>query len=250
MFLLLRSLRRITIPTRVVKTLPFSREAAVSQGIISFPARLPSSQSQQRFMTTPSAERTLQAGLQNVRHDKWGWLIYRTTYADDGLWARLHKAIHEQSHRAITESDAPEIADSLEWTFVQDKRTLEGATRAELRSRFRAWASEAVVAENPRAAGAEPLYRRPAAQLTPRYRYFIQVDEEALREGHLNLVKADWEPDPEDHVGDYDAIEGYTGEDVGWFKMSSTMLGADLWGAINDETWHVYYRRPPGVLVS
>lgn len=109
------------------------------------------------------------------------------------------------------------------------------------------------MAENPRAGEAVPIYRRSGAQMTPRYSYFIQVEEEALRENYVNLVKADWKPDLEDEKGnrDAEAIEGYTGEeDIGWFRVSPAMLGAYLWDSINDESWHVHYRRPPAVLLS
>lgn len=124
------------------------------------------------------------------------------------------------------------------------------------------WAAEAVEAENPRAVDAAPFYRHPRVQQIPRYTYFIQVDEEALRSevdadlqvhmgsGHVNFVKAKWKPDPEDDGGGYEPVEGHTGEDVGWFKIAPDMLGAYLWDALNDETWHVYYKRSPGILYS
>lgn len=71
------------------------------------------------------------------------------------------------------------------------------------------------------------------------------MDEEALREGHINFVEANWEADPEDDNGDYEAVDGYTGEDVGWFMMCPSMLGTFLWEAVGVNTW-----RPPDVLYS
>ena len=62
---------------------------------------------------------------QNENHDKWGWVIYRTTYDDDEGWTCFKQLITQQSLTNIAESKAPEIADSLEWMFVEDRATLD-----------------------------------------------------------------------------------------------------------------------------
>jgi hypothetical protein len=91
-----------------------------------------------------SPEQVISKSLKNEKHDKWGWIIYRTTYDDDEGWTRFKQLITQQSFANIAESDAPEIADSLQWMFVEDRATLDGATKDHLRSRFQQWASDAV----------------------------------------------------------------------------------------------------------
>lgn len=65
-----------------------------------------------------------------MRHDKRGFLIYRCTYAaDDAAWDRFKQIIKERSHQHIVESDVPEVVNSPEWTFVEDRTTWEGASK-------------------------------------------------------------------------------------------------------------------------
>jgi len=86
-------------------------------------------------MSLPSPQRVIFDCLKNDKHDKWGWVIYRCTYDDDEGWTRFKQFIIQQSRANITESDTPELADSLEWTFVEDRATLDGASKDQLRSR-------------------------------------------------------------------------------------------------------------------
>jgi hypothetical protein len=49
-----------------------------------------------------------------LKHNKWGWLIYRSTYDDDEAWTRLKQTLTQQSRHIIAASDTPELADSQE----------------------------------------------------------------------------------------------------------------------------------------
>lgn len=61
--------------------------------------------------------------------DKWGWVIYRSSYGDEPAWDRFYEIINPRSRQYVVDSDIPEYAKSLEWTFVEDQRTLEGVPR-------------------------------------------------------------------------------------------------------------------------
>jgi hypothetical protein len=219
-------------------------------------------------MDLPSPQRVISECLKNEKHDKWGWVIYRTTYDDDEGWTRFKQLITQQSLANIAESDAPEIADSLEWMFVEDRATLNGATKDHLRSRFKQWASDAVKTEQPRVED----YRF-ATLGNPRYTYFIDVDEGAMKSvvydalqppekdfdgvGYVNFVDGRWKPlseltsnigqvdEGEDEV--HEAIEGCTEENVGWMKITSRMVGADFYEAMMgySDVWYLKYQRPP-----
>jgi hypothetical protein len=84
----------------------------------------------------PSPESQILNMLKESQHDKWGFVIYRCTYQNDQDWDRFKRLVHDRANEAIAESDTPEIADSLEWTFVEDRATLGGASRAQLREHF------------------------------------------------------------------------------------------------------------------
>jgi hypothetical protein len=91
-----------------------------------------------------------------------------TTYDDDEGWTRFKQFIIQRSRADIAESDAPEIAGSLEWTFVEDRTTLDGASKDHLRSSFKQWASEAPKTEKPRVED-----HRFGTHGIPPYAYFI-----------------------------------------------------------------------------
>lgn len=212
-----------------------------------------------------SPERMILNTLKQSKHDKWGFVIYRCTYEDDEGWELFKHLLHERTQKTIQRSDAPEVAHSLEWTFVEDRAALEDASRSRLRDRFNRWADLAFVTEQPRAhAEAQecPLFG------VPRYNYFIQVDEEALKsvlaaprrdshgEGFVNLVDSRWKPlgsryprQEDDEV--FEPIGGCTEENVGWMRVAARMIDTFLYEAAIDfpgGVWYVFYQRPPEVL--
>lgn len=216
--------------------------------------------------TLPSEERQILDRLCQDKHDKWGWVVYRCTYSDDEGWNRFKDIITQRLHRSIANSDTPEIGDSLMWTFIEDRNTLDNAFKDQLRVHFRDWAAKAFDAENPRRE--QRLY---GTIFCARYKYFIQIDEDALRsvvydapqategdpygEGYVNFVKADWEPTSEDipeedkDLEPYEPIEGCHDEDVGWMKLMSTQLTPTLYNAMSgfSQEWYGYYKRPPEI---
>ncbi len=154
----------------------------------------------------------------------------------------------------------PEVANSLEWTFVSDPTTLDGASRDQLRRRFRAWAADAKRTEQPRAADHDKDWNGLRSQ---RYTYFVQVDEEALRSvvdadpsdhsdvGWVNLVRADEEMDFGRRPKEEEDVEEAEAEDEGWMMIAAHMLGPDFYDAIGQmpEGWYGFYSAPPGLVV-
>lgn len=146
----------------------------------------------------------------------------------------------------------PELANSLEWTFVSDRASLDGASRDQLRDHFRAWAAEAEKAEQSRGTIATDI----TAQ---RYGYFIQVDEEALRsvvdgdanhclgEGQVNIVRCgEFDLGPEAREGDREHVEVEDG-DEGWMVIAAHMVGPDFYDSIGQlpQDWWAFYTPPP-----
>ncbi|KAF7520297.1 hypothetical protein G7054_g12815 [Neopestalotiopsis clavispora] len=188
------------------------------------------------------------------QHDKWGWVIYRTAYGDDAAWERFKQFVMDNAARGIAQSTAPGIANTVEWTFVSDQETLDGASTGQLRARFRGWAAEAIRTENPRATG-KSLNKHFWAS---RYSFCIEVSEETLewvakvkspRDWELVWVKfiqADWEYDPEEDDGGYELIDGNTAHDVGWMLIESCNIAHWFYDIIgNGQYWYLYYNRPP-----
>ncbi|KXX75929.1 hypothetical protein MMYC01_207423 [Madurella mycetomatis] len=229
----------------------FSRPFALS-------ARLVSSLDQSRSIGVEwhelSPERQIEWLLSSVGDAKWGWVIYRCTYKPEleCHWESFRRLVEERTRESIAESDAPQIAEKLDWVFVKDP-ALERATRDELKRRFRAWAR----AENPSYDINNTPYCRGS-----RYKYFIQVDEDALRSvlddpndptnpanrvdlqgGHVNIVHAWQDPLPLEEATD-EFGEAVDNED--WMMIQASMIAPYFYVDLdNDESWYVHYSPPP-----
>jgi hypothetical protein len=137
---------------------------------------------------------------------KWGWVIYRCTYGDDAAWQRFVNELHDY-HKTLLrdELQAEDLIPSYDW-IVKEDPTLDGATKDEVRRRFRQFRTSLLEAEVP-----DDLEERKKQAILwewPRYNFCIHVGAEALesvlREGvayngntnpattsHVNLVRAD-----------------------------------------------------------
>ncbi|KAI3328438.1 hypothetical protein F4824DRAFT_493150 [Ustulina deusta] len=211
---------------------------------------LPSNQSSNEHPTTSigmewddlSAERKIQWLLSNPGDTKWGWVVYRTCYKPefDTAWEIVKSATEKRARQRIAQSDAPDIADKMDWVFVEDRASLEGVSREELKRRFRDWAR----AENPDWNIDEEKCSRGS-----RYMFFIQVDEPAL----LSVATgSDAYPAGEGIAGHpyvkiAAAAEGSSdGED--WMKIQIGTLNLDLYVELdNDEVWYTLYTPPDGI---
>lgn len=171
--------------------------------------------------------------------------------------------LHKQTQEDIQTCDAPEVFGSHEWTFVEERASLDAASRAQLRNRFNEWAAQAVTVEQP-----EMLTdNRHVASVhgVPRYNYFIQIDEEALRSmldrsedsylepRFVNFVDSRWKTFGRDSLEDvdddeqFDSIDGCTEENVGWMRVAPSRLDEEFY-MMDEVAWYVYYLRPPDVL--
>ncbi|BCR84336.1 uncharacterized protein ACHE_11738A [Aspergillus chevalieri] len=232
------------------------------------PGRTFSSSTSPRTASLESSERSILDYMNQNNYDKWGWVIYRCTYNDDEAWARFKDTVGHQTRQSIAKSKAPELGNKLELTFIENRGTLDNAPKDQLRAHFNTWAAKAVHTENP---------RRPRTLYDiygiPRYNYFVHVDEGALQSvvypglhsiGYVNLVKADWVPMSEQPAGgklcdeddyfeeeQYEPIDGCCEEDVGWMRLAVENLGAGFYDSMFclDDMWHVFYKRPPEVVL-
>ncbi|KAK1752212.1 hypothetical protein QBC47DRAFT_416688 [Echria macrotheca] len=205
-----------------------------------------------------SATKNILDTLHHFGHSKWGFVIYRTTYtpASDTAWARFTQLVTAQSNAEMSDPQVPaEVAAACEWTFVSDPETLDGASRDDLRRRFRAWAADAEISENPGGVARDRYGFR-----AQRYVYFVLVDEEVLRSigdgdgggglegGWVKFVRCE---EGEEEVGETEGEEGEGEEEEGWMHISADMLGPgwyDVMGNVPEEGWFVFWRPPPEVV--
>jgi hypothetical protein len=193
--------------------------------------------------------------LRYLKHDKWGWVIYRCTYGDDEAWAKFQKIINERSRKAMEELEFPhELASALEWTFLSDQSLFDGASRDQLRQHFHTWVTDAKISEQPRDVDGKNY------DVAARYQYFVYVDEAVLRAtidadlnnyavcGLVNFVRCwdidldpEWREEARNHTDQEDGDEG-------WMRIVGDMVGPCFYEVIggNTENWYAFYTPPPG----
>lgn len=136
---------------------------------------------------------------------KWGFVVYRCTYGDDERWAQFMARLN--THRdAVLRAfyHKPELVESYDWNVHEDP-SLEGATKDEVRRRFRQWVTTTSQMEIP--GGLEDFKKAAIMRENPRYNYCVHVDLDAMDSvmqqpagaigldcpvsGYVNLVRAD-----------------------------------------------------------
>lgn len=168
-----------------------------------------------------------EARIQQHGDHKWGWVIYRCSYAKefDGGWDDLKRRIARMRESIVTNSDAPGIAKTMDFIFVEDP-ALEGASVTELQRRFQAWAR----ADN-QTPGFDMDECTGSTTRGSRYEFFLRVDGESLWGGYIGLVRG-WPCDP----GSED-----------WMKIRVSSVGTELYEQLdNADVWYT----PPEFGVS
>ncbi|KAK3902815.1 hypothetical protein C8A05DRAFT_43834 [Staphylotrichum tortipilum] len=151
-----------------------------------------------------------EAKIQWCCEHKWGFVVYRCSYAKefDGGWDDLKRRIQRMREAIATQSDAPGIAERMDFVFVEDPAP-------------RAWAR----ADNP----AFDMDDTQIMTRGARYDFFLMVDGEGLWGGYIGLVQG-WPLAP----GEED-----------WMKIRTSSVGPELYYELgNPEVWYVYYRPP------
>ena len=164
-----------------------------------------------------------EAKIQWLGEDKWGWVIYRCSYAKefDGAWDNLKSRIQQGTRESIAKSGVHSIAETMDFVFIEDP-ALEGASVEELRCRFQAWARD----DNTTGFDMDDNTQGSRGS---RYEFFLKVDGEGLWNGYVGLVRA-WPDSP----GSED-----------WMKIRAGAVAPALYVQLdNPEVWYAYYTPP------
>lgn len=140
-----------------------------------------------------------------------------------------------------------DMMDSLGLTIIEDRSTFDDASTSFVREHFKQW-----VATAPNIKQGEGI----GPGQSQRYRYCIQVDDQALEsiiedenDGYVNLIQKDWEL----HTADArepaeDPIEDHTLHDIGWMFVDYQDVMVDMYYLLRVlHTWYLEYRRHPKV---
>lgn len=204
-------------------------------------------------------------------HRAWGFVIYRTSYDNDTDWAEFLRRLRFRMQDEMDFYNGQDILDLFQLTVFDDRALFNGSDTAAVRRHFRQWAETAYIDEQRPGTDAEQVEVRMG--LSPRYRYCLHVDAEALHSvvhlapppeqgdlsatGWVKLIDKNWVPRsehpmfrnrPRDHQI-YDTVGGITEEDVGWVKCPYHTAMVLMYVRLEDVNgWILNYRRPPAVV--
>jgi hypothetical protein len=160
------------------------------------------------------------------------------------------------------------MVEKFEPTFIEDKTKFDGASREDLRAHFQEWVADSFSAENPDA-DQTLLY---SDEPVPRYRYFFEIDEVALRScapgnsgsGRANFIDGFWASS--EHLSGQpnlftqkrtdkprtQAQDIEDNPDICWMIMDMAFFMdphfyASMSGSVNS-IWRFLYESPPAVV--
>lgn len=126
--------------------------------------------------------------IQNTGFRRWGFRIYRCTYDDEDAWNRYVGNLETKLRKGLEATGSDYMLTPYhEWTIVEDHEALDGASKADVRSRFRQW-SEARSVERDGPGADHKLIRQTG--LVARFEACIMVDKECLYSMEKNKGKS------------------------------------------------------------
>ncbi|KAF9879532.1 hypothetical protein CkaCkLH20_03075 [Colletotrichum karsti] len=208
------------------------------------------------------------ANMRDLNYHTWGFVVYRCTYDDEELWARYLKQLKDFAHEYLVENRRAELLGQyLDFHVIEDRATLENASRQDLRRHFNQWVSNQNLP-----AGDGFFWSKTVAEL-PRFRFFLYVDKQCLDtvvqfqnadHGHpyfrsllppmvIAVVDGSWTPDTvqsyhRSNEDGYPEIDGSTKRYVG-YEYYMALFAAGLYESLHGVGLVDYesYNRPPAI---
>ncbi|KAF9766460.1 hypothetical protein IL306_001151 [Fusarium sp. DS 682] len=198
--------------------------------------------------------------MQRTDFKRWGFVIYRTVYTEDSQsqWENYIEFLKAAVEDKLKFKELFTLLEPhLEWTIIEDRKTLENASKQQVREKFTQWASSdrSVERDGP---GAESAF----GSGHPRYRYCIYVDQKCLdtfdqykawvesgAEGDLKdvvcvILDKDCKPNGQGRRG-FTSIEGCSKQYTGWMYTSVECI-PNIYNSLFQEPLKEHaYARPP-----
>ena len=127
----------------------------------------------------------LRATLEQDNTSKWGYVIYRCTYDDDGAWNQMVDRMRTTVQTRLEGKNAPDLLENFVFDIREDRSKLDGATIERVREHFQDWAIEHACAESPDFEGGIAYKKDTPEEIviprSPRYRSCVLIDEASLK---------------------------------------------------------------------
>ncbi|RGP77399.1 hypothetical protein FLONG3_4491 [Fusarium longipes] len=204
---------------------------------------------------------TLIKDMQATDFRRWGFVVFRTVYTEESqpLWESYIEFLKASVEDSLEFKELSTLLKPLlEWTIIEDRETLDNASKQKVRERFSEWASQCSIERD--GPGAEEALR----QEFPRFRYCIYIDQKCLDtvaqyeawaeagaqgvgpEVVCVLLDKKWNPRGQGR-GSYPRIEGCRKSYTGWQYTGVGSL-AHIYDKLSKQNLAGYdYKRPPGM---
>ncbi|WYZ35401.1 hypothetical protein EsH8_X_000048 [Colletotrichum jinshuiense] len=107
---------------------------------------------------------------------RWGFVVYRCTYDDNELWDRYLAQLKSFYYSYLSKERCSMLLEQyLDWVVIDDRATLDNASRLEVRKYFNQWVLEQNVPTNP----VNAITNCFPIQL-PRFQYCLYIDKQCL----------------------------------------------------------------------
>lgn len=118
-----------------------------------------------QYETQNNGADNVERDLQSEGHRCWGFVVYRTTYADSESWRACCEQIRADVHDSLDFYNGHDLLadDTFKLTFIEDAAQLDGAGPDTVREHFRQWRAEALHQEQ--GSGEEIAARRQSSVL-------------------------------------------------------------------------------------
>lgn len=211
----------------------------------------------------------IRAVLRKYSLDRWGFVIYRCTYGDNTAWNTFTSILKYRAHDSLKMLNALDLEQSLHWTFIENKDSLDGASIENVKAQFRNWvATEGQREQAGRKSLEDPeqlantdrnLWMTTDGRFPTRYRFCVHVDDGALDSvvshaprpplddlegiGYVNVVNCRLPlPVPQIVSGSYHKEEN----DEDWMRMSAMFLIPGNYSHLQQiDTWNNLWVQPP-----
>lgn len=110
--------------------------------------------------------------LEKLKLKHWGFVVYRCTYGSQEKWDKFIAVVKQEAHSWLERWGTEELAvyDKMELTVIEDAETLDSASILDTTRKFQAYVEEEKRTDK----------TLQAYDCTPRYHFFVHVDEESL----------------------------------------------------------------------
>jgi hypothetical protein len=135
-----------------------------------------------------SAQEVIRASNERLGLKQWGFVIYRCMYTSQQKWDTFLSLLQNETQQFLRNDNDKDLLDTLVWTVVEDKKSLDGVDYKEARKIHDKWVGEELKKETEEGRERkdfpgfynqlEKFFARVSDQ--PRYEFFIYADEEVV----------------------------------------------------------------------